>query len=67
MDLIMGRFADAFIESLAAADLDVFENLLEVPDPDLYGWISGERAIPADVDTPVLRRLRDFSRRAGAR
>jgi antitoxin CptB len=67
MDLIMGRFADTCIDTLAGADLDAFEGLLEVSDPDLYAWISGERAIPAQVDTPLLRRLREFSQRAGAR
>jgi antitoxin CptB len=60
MDLIMGRFVDAFVERLNDSDLAEFERLLQVPDPDLYGWISGEIATPADYDTPLLRRLRDF-------
>jgi antitoxin CptB len=60
MDLIMGRFADAEIGSMSEADLGEFERLIEVPDRDLFGWITGEVPIPANYDSPVLRRLRDF-------
>src|SRR5262249_23290780 len=60
MDLIMGRFADAWIERLSDAELDAYEQLTELPDPDLYAWISGERAAPAELDTRVLRRFCAF-------
>jgi antitoxin CptB len=65
MDLIMGRFADVLLEHLTEADLDDYEGLIEVPDPVLYAWISGESETPADYDTAVFRRLRDFHLRAG--
>jgi antitoxin CptB len=65
MDLIMGRFADAMIASLPAAELDAFERLMEAPDPELYVWIVGDVAPPASYDGPMLRRLRDFHRRGG--
>jgi antitoxin CptB len=61
MDLIMGRFADAVIASLTEAELDAFERLSEVPDPDLYAWITGQRAAPAEHETDMLRRLRGFN------
>ena len=60
MDLIMGRFADAEIGTLSAGDLDEFERLIEVPDRDLYRWITGEDEVPANYDTPLFRRLRTF-------
>jgi antitoxin CptB len=65
MDLIMGRFADAHLVALSDRDLDAFERLIEVPDPELYAWISGEAPAPTDHDTPLFRRLRDFHLRAG--
>ena len=46
MDLIMGRFADAEIGTLSEEDLSEFERLIEVPDADLYRWISGEAEVP---------------------
>ena len=60
MDLIMGRFADAEIGTLSEDDLDEFERLIEVPDRDLYRWITGEDEVPANYDTPLFRCLRTF-------
>jgi antitoxin CptB len=62
MDLIMGRFADAFIQRLNGQDLDDYERLTEVPDPELLEWIIGEGPVPAVYDCDVLRNLRAFHR-----
>ena len=64
-DLIMGRFADASIEQLAAAELADFEQLMDVPDRELLAWITGEADVPPDYDTALFRRLRDFNRSGG--
>jgi antitoxin CptB len=60
MDLIMGRFADAAIGELTDADIDELERLSDVPDPELYAWLSGSETVPAAFDVAVFRRLRDF-------
>jgi antitoxin CptB len=60
MDLIMGRFADAEIGTMSDADLDEFERLIEVPDRDLFRWITGEDETPSNYDTPVFRSLKGF-------
>ncbi len=60
LDLLLGRFADAEIARLDEPDIGAFEALLEVPEHDLYGWITGAEETPAPYDTPLLRRLRDF-------
>jgi antitoxin CptB len=62
-DLIVGRFADAVIGSLDGPELDDFERLIEVPNADLYAWVSGEADIPENYDTAVLRQLKAFHRR----
>ena len=64
-DLIMGRFADASIEQLPAAELAHFEQLMEVPDRELLAWITGEADVPPNYDTALFRRLRDFNRSGG--
>ena len=66
MDLIMGRFADAEIGTMSDEDLATFEGLIEVPDADLYRWITGEAETPANYDTPVFRRLKAFHTHAAA-
>jgi antitoxin CptB len=60
MDLIMGRFADACLADLSEQDLDEYELLIAVPDPDLFAWIIGTAAAPGHYDTALLRRLRSF-------
>ncbi len=65
MDLIMGRFADATIGELSEAEVDAFERLSEAPEPDLYAWITDKRAVPAEHDTALFRRLRAFARDGG--
>jgi antitoxin CptB len=62
-DLIVGRFADAVIGSLDEPALDDFERLIEVPNADLYAWVSGEADVPENYDTAVLQRLKAFHRR----
>jgi antitoxin CptB len=60
MDLLLGPFADAAISGLLESELELFEALLEVPEPDLYAWIIGTADTPPDYDTPLLRKIRAF-------
>jgi antitoxin CptB len=62
MDLIMGRFADAFVDAMDPDELDQYERLMEMPDPELFACVLAEDAPPADLDSPMLRRLRAFHR-----
>jgi antitoxin CptB len=64
MDLILGRFADAEIANLCESELDDYEGLLEVPDRDLFSWITGEAIPPTSYDTPVLHKIRNFHNHA---
>ena len=54
LDLMLGRFADRFINHLTTEQLDRYEALIDEPDPDIYRWISGGEAPPAAHDTDVL-------------
>lgn len=60
IDLILGGFADQCAGDLDEEALAAFERLLDVPDDDVYAWIVGRVAAPAEHDTPLLRRLRAF-------
>jgi antitoxin CptB len=60
MDLIMGRFADATIGELSEAEVDAFERLSDLPDPEVYNWIANNADVPPQHDTALLRRLRAF-------
>jgi antitoxin CptB len=60
MDLILGRFADAEIAALTDAELDQYERLLDITDTELLPWVTGERSVPADVDSPLLQKILAF-------
>ena len=60
VDLITGRFADAHIGSLNDVEVGEFEQLMDVPEPDLLNWVMGAVDTPASHDTALFRRLRDF-------
>ncbi len=60
MDWLLGRFADAELPSMTATDLEHFECLLALPDPELedmiiYGQPGGDAAQGA-----LLERVRRF-------
>ena len=60
VDFITGRFADAHIVALTDQELAEFEQILDVPEPELYAWVAGDIAPPPDHDTALFRRMRDF-------
>ena len=59
-DLMIGGFVRAHLASLTEADVDALEAVMETPDTDLAEWLTGREAIPAEKETPMLRRMRDF-------
>jgi antitoxin CptB len=65
-DLILGPFAVEETPRMSDAELLEFEQLLEIPDHDLYAWIIGREPTPANLDTELMGRLRDFRLRAHA-
>ena len=60
MDLILGRFADAEISRLDDLELVELERLIEVPDPDLYAAITGERPLAPEHAGALFERIKSF-------
>jgi len=60
MDLILGRFADAGIASLSEDDLAELERLIELPDPDLYAALTGDRPLAPEYRSPLFERIKAF-------
>jgi antitoxin CptB len=59
-DLILGSFADQHLAGFDEAQLDRYEALLAVPDPDLFDWMGGRVLPPPDHDHDVTRMLLAF-------
>lgn len=60
MDLMLGHFADKAIASLTEAELDQYEQILELQDADLLSWITGTSPVPAAFDTPLFTKILAF-------
>jgi antitoxin CptB len=60
MDLILGRFADARIVDLSEHELTQFEELMEVPDPDLYAALTGAIPPAPEYAHTLFDRIKSF-------
>jgi antitoxin CptB len=59
-DLILGPFADRHVAEMAPDQLDAFERLLEVPDHDLYSWITDRVETPPEWSGELMRQIKQF-------
>ena len=57
MDLIMGSFANKYVPGFSEGELGLYENILQISDPDLYSWITGKEEPPANAMSDVLKKL----------
>lgn len=60
LDIMLGRFADRFIDELTPEQLDRYEALIDEPDPDIFRWVSGGEAPPAAHDTDVMAMIKNI-------
>lgn len=65
MDRILGSFAEAHLAAFGAAQLDLFERILERPDPELYAWFIDRAPIPAGERNDVLTMIQNFTATQG--
>ena len=61
-DLVLGGFARRHLATLSEDQLDRFEALLELNDPELLGWIMGLKPVPAAHDHDVMNLLKNFKK-----
>ena len=61
-DLLLGRFAERRLGEMSAAQLDRFEALLDMPDNDLFDWITAKQAVPVALDHDIMAMLQAFAR-----
>lgn len=60
MDLILGRFADAEIADLSDGDMTELERLIDVPDPDLYAALTGDKPLDPEYASALFDRIKAF-------
>jgi antitoxin CptB len=60
MDWLLGRFAAAQLETMTATELDRFEALVGLPDPDIQDWILTPAAAVDPDYASLVAELRRF-------
>lgn len=60
-DVLLGRFAEAHLTALSENQVDLFENLMNHTDNDLYNWVTGREPTPDIVTSEVLGMIKDFN------
>jgi antitoxin CptB len=60
MDWFLGRYAEARLAAMADVELEQFERLLVMPDPDLHSWITSPDAIGASDFAQLVGDIRTF-------
>ena len=60
MDLILGRFADVEISNLSDGDMAELERLIDVPDPDLYAALIGDKPLAPEYASALFDRIKAF-------
>jgi|TARA_A100001388_G_scaffold89922_1_gene65067 succinate dehydrogenase flavin-adding protein (antitoxin of CptAB toxin-antitoxin module) len=60
-DLILGNFAEKYLDTLELEQLDDYEELLKIEDPRLYKWITGMEVAPTTFQTTVLELIKEFN------
>lgn len=53
LDLLLGRYLQAKLDTMSEEDMDRYEDFLTYPDPDLYAWLMG-------YETPINKELADY-------
>jgi antitoxin CptB len=60
MDQILGSFANKYVPEFSESELDLYEQLLENSDPEMYDWICGRVDVPANKNSVILEKLLNY-------
>ena len=58
-DLMVGGFVARNIAGFSESELTQIEAVMELLDVDLAEWLSGQRPVPPEFESPMLRRMVD--------
>jgi antitoxin CptB len=62
-DLILGQFADDNLSKMEADTIDIYEQLLDENDADIWDWLVGKLPPKNTSYTPILQALKAYGQR----
>ena len=60
LDLLLGGFAERYLSTFSTNQLEVYEQLLEFSDLDIYRWITEVKSVPVFAQSEILTLLQNF-------
>ena len=60
LDLLLGGFAERYLSTFSNNQLEVYEQLLEFSDLDIYRWITEVKPVPVFAQSEILTLLQNF-------
>ena len=61
-DILLGRFADRYIQKLNDQQLDDLEALMKQNDIDIMNWVIGKTAVPEEFNTELMTLIQKFNK-----
>ncbi len=56
-DMLVGGFANRFLDTMSDADFAWFEALLEEQDVDIMAWAFGKAEVPEALKSPMMEQM----------
>ena len=56
-DLLLGTFADRYLEDMASADVVKLENIVDCDDQVIWDWLTGVAEVPKGISQTMIHDL----------
>mmetsp|Transcript_14807 Transcript_14807/g.29786 ORF Transcript_14807/g.29786 Transcript_14807/m.29786 type:complete len:148 (-) Transcript_14807:194-637(-) len=64
MDIMLGNWASENLAHLDGEKLAQFQEIIDLENPDLFQWLTGQKPVPGEIENPLLRQLCEDLRKA---
>ena len=61
-DILLGHFANHYIQKLNDQQLDDMEILMKQNDVDVMNWVIGKTAVPEEFNTELMNLIQRFNK-----
>jgi len=60
LDLVLGQFAERHLAAMDAAEMILYEAILDENEHDIYAWLAGREAVPVEHDHHIMKMILNF-------
>merc|ERR1711998_735015 len=57
LDIVLGGWSEANLKRMNSEELDEFQNILDLENPDLFKWLTLQEPVPEELQGPVFAQL----------